>query len=192
MSPNFYDAIQQPNATLVTDPIERIEPEGIRTADGTLHELDVLVLATGFQVDRFLRPIEVVRTGRGQPGRCLGRAADRLPLHLDPRVPQPVHAERAERAGRHFTIEVAELQFDYALQLIERVRSGECREISPSAEATDAHEAARVEQAQNTVWMTGCQSWYLDDRGVPAVWPWTFDHFREVMAEPDLDAYELV
>ena len=40
--------------------IERVERRGVRTADGRLHELDVLVLATGFQVDRFLRPIDVV------------------------------------------------------------------------------------------------------------------------------------
>jgi cation diffusion facilitator CzcD-associated flavoprotein CzcO len=35
----------------------------VRAGDGTLHELDVLVLATGFRVDRFLRPMEVL--GRG-------------------------------------------------------------------------------------------------------------------------------
>src|SRR3990172_8958529 len=42
-SPDFYTAIQKPNAELVTDPIERIEPGGVRTKDGRLHELDVLV-----------------------------------------------------------------------------------------------------------------------------------------------------
>ncbi len=56
ISPNFYDAIQQPNAELVTDGIERIEPAGVRTRDGRLHELDVLVLATGFKADAFMRP----------------------------------------------------------------------------------------------------------------------------------------
>ncbi|EUA08866.1 putative flavin-containing monooxygenase FMO [Mycobacterium xenopi 4042] len=48
ISPNFYDAIQRPNARLVTEPIARVEPEGVRTVDGELHRLDVLVLATGF------------------------------------------------------------------------------------------------------------------------------------------------
>jgi cation diffusion facilitator CzcD-associated flavoprotein CzcO len=38
ISPNFYDAIQQPNAELVTDSIARVEPEGVRTRDGRLHE----------------------------------------------------------------------------------------------------------------------------------------------------------
>ena len=54
------------------------------------------------------------------------------------------------------------------------------------------HEAARVEAVRDSIWVTGCRSWYLDDRGIPATWPWTFDRFREVMAEPDLDCYELV
>jgi hypothetical protein len=39
--------------------------------------------------------------------------------------------------------------------------------------------------------VTGCRSWYLDDRGVPAVWPWTFTRFREEMARPDMNDYEL-
>jgi hypothetical protein len=39
--------------------------------------------------------------------------------------------------------------------------------------------------------MTGCRSRYLDNRGIPAVWPWTFDRFREEMAQPRQQAYEL-
>ena len=31
ISPDFYDAIQQPNAELVTEAIERVEPAGVRT-----------------------------------------------------------------------------------------------------------------------------------------------------------------
>jgi cation diffusion facilitator CzcD-associated flavoprotein CzcO len=63
ISPNFYDAIQRPNARLITERIRGVEPAGVRTIDGELHRLDALVLATGFRVDRFLRPIEVI--GRG-------------------------------------------------------------------------------------------------------------------------------
>ena len=59
MSENFYDASQRPNAKLVTEAIERVEASGVRTRDGRLHELDVLVLATGFHVGNFVRPMEV-------------------------------------------------------------------------------------------------------------------------------------
>jgi hypothetical protein len=40
--------------------------------------------------------------------------------------------------------------------------------------------------------VSGCNSWYLDDRGIPATWPWTFDRFRDEMAAPKLADYELV
>ena len=54
-----------------------------------------------------------------------------------------------------------------------------------------AFEAERVEATQNTIWVTGCRSWYLDDRGIPASWPFSFDRFRAEMAAPRLDAFEL-
>jgi hypothetical protein len=91
--------------------------------------------------------------------------------------------------GNFSLIEVAELQFGYIMQLVERLRSGQCREISATRIATEDHEAARTEAAKNTIWITGCRSWYLDDRGIPAVWPWPFDQFRAEMRAPKLDAY---
>jgi len=92
--------------------------------------------------------------------------------------------------GNFSLIEVAELQFAYILQLVERLRSGEWREISATREATEQFEAARVEAATKTVWVTGCRSWYLDDRGVPATWPWSFDRFRFEMQAPKPTAFE--
>lgn len=52
---------------LVTEPIDRVEESGIVTADGVRTELDIIVLCTGFQQQRYLYPLEVV--GRG--GRSL-------------------------------------------------------------------------------------------------------------------------
>ncbi|MCB1006326.1 MAG: NAD(P)/FAD-dependent oxidoreductase, partial [Acidimicrobiales bacterium] len=43
MSGDYYEAIQKPNAEVVTEGIERVEERGVRTKDGVLHELDVLV-----------------------------------------------------------------------------------------------------------------------------------------------------
>jgi len=47
----YYDIFDQPKVDIVdvrANPIEEVVPEGIRTADGTLHELDTIALATGF------------------------------------------------------------------------------------------------------------------------------------------------
>jgi cation diffusion facilitator CzcD-associated flavoprotein CzcO len=191
VSPNFYDAIQQPNAELVTDGIDQIEAGGVRTRDGRLHELDVLVLATGFKANAFMRPMHV----KGRDSETLSQAwADRPTAYLSISIPGFPNFFMLNGpngpVGNFSLIEVAELQFGYIMQLVERLRSGDCREISAKRTATEDHEAARTEAAKNTIWSTGCRSWYLDDRGIPAVWPWPFDRFRAEMDAPQLDAYE--
>ena len=193
LSADFYEAIQQPQAELVTEGIERIEPAGVRTTDGRLHELDVLVLATGFRTDAFMRPMAV--TGRG--GRTLAEAwADRPVAYLSISIPEFPNLFLLNGpngpVGNFSLIEVAELQLGYVLQLVDRLRDGACREISASQAATDDLEEERLEASQHTIWATGCRSWYLDDRGVPAVWPFRFTRFREEMAAPDLSAYDQV
>jgi hypothetical protein len=76
--------------------------------------------------------------------------------------------------------------------LVEWVRAGRCSEVSASSAATERFDEDRTEAAKKTVWATGCRSWYLDDRGIPAVWPWTFDRFRDEMAAPKDADYDLV
>ena len=47
----YYETFNRPNVTLVSieeNPIANVTEKGIVTEDGTLHELDVLVCATGF------------------------------------------------------------------------------------------------------------------------------------------------
>jgi cation diffusion facilitator CzcD-associated flavoprotein CzcO len=46
----YLSTYNRPDVTLETDPIERITVDGIQTANGTLHKVDVIILATGFKV----------------------------------------------------------------------------------------------------------------------------------------------
>ena len=191
ITPDFYDAIQQPNAELVTEAIERVEPAGVRTRDGRLHELDVLVLATGFKADAFMRPMQVT----GRDGQTLEQVWTPRPnAYLSISIPGFPNFFMLNGpngpVGNFSLIEVAELQFGYVMQLIDQVRSGDCREISASQDAMDRFETTRTEAAKQTVWVTGCRSWYLDDRGIPATWPWSFDRFREEMRAPQLANFE--
>lgn len=192
VSPDFYQAIQHPNARLVTAGIDSIEPTGVRTCDQVLHELDVLVLATGFRTHQFMRPMHVVgpdgtsldATWGGRPNAYLTVALPGFPNFFMLNGPSgPV--------GNFPLIEAAELQMGYVLQLIEQLASGRCRTLSPTVEHTARFNAEREQAAQKTVWTTGCRSWYLDEGGVPAVWPWTIARFRSALAAPDLAAYDM-
>jgi len=187
----FYQAIQRPNARLVTEPIERVEPAGVRTKDGELHALDVLVLATGFHVDWFVRPMQVV----GRDGIRLDDVwAHGATAYMSVTVPGFPNFFMLNGpngpVGNFSLIDVAELQLDYLLKLLEPVHAGQCRAVEPSADAMARFDAERRAAARNTIWSTGCKSWYLDETGLPTAWPFTFDRFRAEMAAPRPADYE--
>jgi len=192
-SPNFYQAVQSPNAHVITDEIAAVEPAGIRLKTGELRELDVLVVATGFRADSFIRPTTVL--GRGgvnlddvwseSPTAYLSISIPEFPNFFMLNGPNgPV--------GNFSLISIAESQVSYILTLLEEIRGGRCREISANAEVSASFEEERVAAAKKSIWSTGCKSWYLDKNGVPASWPWSRDKFFEVMADPKLEAFDRV
>lgn len=54
----WYKALTRDNVDLVTSGIERLTKSGIETSDGKHHDVDLIVFATGFEVDQFLWPAE--------------------------------------------------------------------------------------------------------------------------------------
>ncbi len=192
-SVDYYQAIQQPNAELVVERIAGVEPAGVRTADGVLHELDVLVLATGFHAHQFMRPMNVV--GRG--GVALNDLwAKRPSAYLSLSIPDFPNFFMlngpTSPVGNFSLIDVAERQWAYVEHFIAMLADGSAREVSASHEALAAYEQDRIAAARNTIWASGCNSWYLDSEGVPATWPWSYRRFAEEMAAPKPEAYEIV
>ncbi len=192
-SPSYYEAIQRPTVTVEVNRIERVEPKGVRMIDGTFHELDVLVLATGFLTDRFVRPTRV--TGRNgvelddawkvRPSAYYAISIPDFPNFFMLNGPTaPV--------GNFSLIDIAENQWGYIQQLIEPLRTGEAREVAATAEAFADYEQRRIAAAKNTVFGSGCTSWYLDSQGVPQTWPWSFDQFVEEMKQPKFEDFEFV
>ena len=193
ISGEFYDAIQKPAAELVDAGIERIEERGIRTRDGKLHELDCIVLATGFNAHQFMRPMQVV----GRDGIGLEDVWRRnTPAYRSVSLPgfpnffmligpnSPI--------GNFSLIEVAELQLNFVMQLIDHVIERGGHAIEAGQAATDDFNARLIEATKGTIWVTGCRSWYLNDDGVPAAWPWTLQRFRDEMRTPEFRDFELL
>ena len=192
MSSGFYPAIQRPGVELVTDPIERIEAEGVRTADGRLHQLDVIVLATGFDFHAHMRPMSMV----GEGGLTLDEAWAAGPrayrtiampgfpnyfMLLGPHSP----------VGNHSLVAVLETQGAYILDWIGRLRRGEITRTAPTVEATDRFNQDMRDAMPDTIWTSGCTSWYLGPDGRPELWPWTPERFRQMLEKPDETEYEV-
>ncbi len=63
---DYYQALQQDNVELVADPIDRITETSVVTAGGAtgqVFEVDMIVLATGFETSRYLSGIDVIGAG---------------------------------------------------------------------------------------------------------------------------------
>lgn len=188
---SYYDAVQRPTVSVETSGIAQVTPDGILTADGTFHPLDVIVLATGFKADRFIRPTRV--TGRDgvdldsiwarRPKAYLAISIPELPNFFMLNGPTgPV--------GNFSLIDIAERQWGYIEQLLDRLRQ-DAGEISVSAQAMDDYETRRIAAAKTTIFGSGCTSWYLDAEGVPASWPWSYQAFADAMQTPEFEKFDI-
>lgn len=192
MSSGFYDAVQRPNVDVVTEPIERVEPAGVVTSDGELHELDVLVLATGFDAHAYMRPMNLV----GEGGITLAEAWDGEPTAYRT-VALPGFPNFFMLMGPHSPfgnqslILVAETQADYVLRWIRMFAEGRVAAMAPRPEATARFNDEMRRAMPRTVWMTGCRSWYLGKDGLPMLWPWTPARHREMLREPAPEDFEV-
>jgi len=185
ISGTFYDAVQQPQVDVVTTGIERVEAGGVRTTDGELHELDVLVLATGFHADAYVRPMTVT----GEDGTTLDDVWADVPMNYKsvaiPHMPNLFLINGPfSPGGSSSVLGIIETHVDYVMQLVDRVLTEDVA-LAPDP-ARSAELLAEIRQrASETVWGTGgCTSWYLDKDGVPLVNPVLLDELAEDMATP--------
>jgi cation diffusion facilitator CzcD-associated flavoprotein CzcO len=191
MSTTFYKAIQRPDAELVDQPIDRVCPEGIVTRDGRLHELDVLVFATGFHAHAYMQPMHVV----GEDGTTLEQAWQNGP-HAYLTVAIPSFPNMFMLMGPHSPLlnvpvhETVELQADYIVRLLD-VLARRDGSAAPTADAADRWlEEIRAGMAP-TVWANGFQSWYIGPDGVAVQWPFPRERLHELLRQPDLGDFEV-
>ena len=93
--------------------------------------------------------------------------------------------------GNFSIIDIAEEQTKYALAGIPRHAAGELRSLAPKADATERYNEELSRSFDGTIWTTGCSSWYLDDRGIPVLWPYTLAEFHRQMRNPAWHEYNL-
>ncbi|EFV12611.1 flavin-containing monooxygenase [Segniliparus rugosus] len=173
--PTFYQAVQRPNVHVVTDSIDRIVEGGILTKDGQLHELDVIVMATGFDFHAFVRPAEIVGEG--------GQSLDEAWADTGPRAYRTVAVPGFPNfffimgphspVGNFSLVGIAEAQANYIMRWIDRWRTGQFDSAQPRKDVTEAYNAEIKEAVKGTIWVSGCNSWYLGKDGVPELWPWS-------------------
>jgi cyclohexanone monooxygenase len=161
---NYYEVYNQDNVTLVDlreNPIQRVTERGVETADG-VHELDVLVLATGFDsVTGGLTQIDIRGTGgttlkdkwAGGVGAHLGVATAEFPNLLFIYGPQ-------SPSGFCNGPSCAELQGDEIVDLLVHLRDQGLTRIETEPDADQAWRR-HVADVVATSLFVKADSWYM-------------------------------
>jgi cation diffusion facilitator CzcD-associated flavoprotein CzcO len=191
LSSDYWSTFDRSDVALVTEPIVAVEPEAVVTADGARHELDAIVLGTGFDVTGSFQRIDI----RGLGGR---RLADEwstgLHTHLGITVAgfPELYLLLGPNTGLGHNSVVLMIEFAtrYVLQCLDRARSG-ARVTTAAAQAGFTREM--LDRSRHTVWATGCRSWYLDRFGNnTTLWPGSTIGYWWRTRRVDDRAFELV
>ena len=194
ISNTYFPAIARDNVDLVTDPIQRVNAHSITTADGTERPIDVLVVCTGFHVTDS-PTFELVHGRDGESlsemwGREGMSAHKGTTVHGFPNL--SVLMGPATGLGHSSMIYMIESQVNYFMDMLKTKRRHGADVAEVSARAQGEWNDWIRERLPETVWVTGCGSWYLDEHGnAPAVWPsWTWK-FRAKTKKFDASSYDL-
>lgn len=194
VSTEFYETIVRDDVELVTEGIVRVVPEGVETRDGRVHEIDVLVLATGFQVGEYLHGIDVAGVGGarlhqrwaadGYPHAYLGMTVTDFPnlfVFYGPNTNQ----------GGNSIILILEAQAQYVQGALDAMAANGLAAVDVRRDVLDAYDRELAEAMAGTVWSTGCQSYFIGPGGrVVTQLPQTSAWYAERTATFDLERYE--
>jgi cation diffusion facilitator CzcD-associated flavoprotein CzcO len=193
ISNDYYPALARENVAVVTDDIERIEPDGIVTRDGTNHRADVVIYGTGFLPQEGVGRVRIAGTGgrtledawRGGMEAFLGVSVAGFPnlfLLIGPNT----------GLGHNSMVYMIESHVNYVIAAMRLLRERRATSLDVRTDAQAAFNEKLQRRMKRTVWDSGCRSWYLDANGKnTTLWPgFTFD-FRRRTYRIDPRAYRL-
>jgi cation diffusion facilitator CzcD-associated flavoprotein CzcO len=181
LSDDYYPSFNRSNVRLVTQPVSRVLPNGLITADGQFVSADHIVFATGYTVadpDGLLRLTGL--DGRTLTEEWTSKGAEAYLGTTVSGYPNLAMLLGPNSGLSHSSaIHVIESQMKYVMQYMAAIRGlplGCFLDVQPSEQAR--YNAELQSRLANMVWNSGCSSWYLNRHGKNTVtFPgltWTF------------------
>lgn len=165
VSDDYWASFERDNVDLVTDAIERIESKGVRTTDGTLHEVDAIVLATGFKLGLATAPFPLIgRQGRTLDEAWAGGAVAYKGMTVAGFPNWFIMMGPNTGPGHTSVLVYTEAQISHALQAIQKLMAENLKYLDIRQEVQDQYNAGIQERMKRMVW-GGCKSWYLNEDG---------------------------
>ena len=192
----YLSTYNRDNVRLVTEPIDKITPSAVATTDGASHEVDVLVLATGFHVlDSDSMPTFAV-TGSG--GLALTKFWDEHRLQAYEGVSVPGFPNLFSVMGPYGYVgssyfALIEAQTHHMVRCLKRARQRDATRVEVTEEANARYFAEVMRRRHRQVfWQDSCRranSYYFDKNGDVALRPSTTFEAYWRSRRFDLDDY---
>ncbi|WP_228002826.1 flavin-containing monooxygenase [Nocardia australiensis] len=191
----WSSTLMQSHVDLVTDGIEAITRAGIRTVDGVLHEVDVIVFATGFRASDYLEPITITgRDGKNLHESWAGDARAYMGVTI-PSFPNlfMLMGPNTGVVVNGSSLYMAECAAEYTVECIGELLRARKKTIEPHVEAMDEF-CDRVDAGNRlrTWGVANVHTWYRNRFGrATQVWPFSLLEFYQLTRTPDLSAFDL-
>ena len=181
-SDSFYPAMARENVGLETESVAEILKHGIKTAAGTIHPHDIIIYATGFYSNPFLKEIDV----RGAGGQSLsGHWKDGAFAYLGVTTsgfPNMFMLYGPNTNTGHSSIVYKlEAQVQHILKLMARTGEGVV-EVKTEPEAAYNKEAQ--EKLSKLAWAKTGASWYKDGDRITNNWHGSSREFKRRLENP--------
>ncbi|WP_288352471.1 NAD(P)/FAD-dependent oxidoreductase [uncultured Marinobacter sp.] len=194
ISNDWYSAVDQSHVELVTTGIERVVEEGLITTDGALHRLDTIVLGTGFAASDFLSPMEITGRNGASLNQAWATGSEAYKGITVSGFPNLFMLYGPNTNLAHNSIVyMLESQVRYVLGCINTLSAtpGTAMDVKPDRLKTFS-EGVQT-KLKDSVWESGCHSWYLDSDGKNTVnWPGFTFTYRKATREVNPDDYEFL
>ena len=192
ISDDYYKTLNRENVSLVTDEIQEIKQNGILTKTGQLFEVDAIIYATGFDIEKHLRSVEVIGLNKKSLLETWAVNQDAYQGACIAGFPN-FYIVTGPNTGVATTsvVFMIEQQIHFIMQLIKR--AGQEKLISVKEEAQDRYNDVIHSALKDTVWSSGCKSWYIREDGrITTLYPYNGRAFRKQSKKVNFNDFTVV
>ncbi|OJJ43910.1 hypothetical protein ASPZODRAFT_2113943 [Penicilliopsis zonata CBS 506.65] len=186
-APGYLEAMTKDKVKVITKPIKKVVEKGIVTDDNVIHEVDLVVCATGFDTS-FIPNIYMVGRNnqtlrdkwRKYPETYLGIMTDGFPNYFIAFGPNTGLA-----TGNQLLL--LERQIDYFTSAALKMQRDDIRAMAPRADKVQSFVTHCEQYFKGTIFKERCSSWYkahTENGPVIGLWPGSGLHAVEALKNP--------
>ncbi len=192
LSNKYLATFNRPNVELVVDAIERVTSKTIVTADGREREVDTILLATGFETQKYVSVIDVEGRDGLRIRDAWEKGAEAYFGVTTSGFPNLFMLYGPNTNGGNSIILMLEYQVAYISRLIAEAEDAGVDWIDVRRDVMDAYNEGLQKELQGiSVWQVGANDYYRTAAGrIVTQWPHSFAVYDERVSKDDLSSFE--